>query len=120
MKELIGHQANEQDNALSITAHGEPSNGGAYHDYVISNSATHDTLAVIHFQEGGIKQVGVNGVSEAALLEIVADRLRGFQAGPYGDRNNSIAITKIEEALHRIHDRTRERQRRQVEGTQQA
>jgi len=36
----------------------------------------------ILFQNGPIGEVGVNGVTNEALLAIVADRLRGFQGGP--------------------------------------
>lgn len=117
MPQLFGHQANEQDNALSIDATGEPSHGGAYHDYlIVNNDGSDKVVGSIHFQEGPIKEHGINGVTEAALLEIVLHRLRAFQAGPFSSRDNSLAITHIEDGLMRLHNRTRDRQRRKVEG----
>jgi len=43
--------------------------------------------------------------------------LRSFQAGPYACRENALALTKIEEAMHWLNHRTAERQARGVEGT---
>lgn len=60
---------------------------------------------------------GVNGLTHEALLAIVADRLRSFQAGPYSCKANACALTKIEEAQHWLQQRTLERMRRGVEGT---
>jgi len=54
----------------------------------------------IPFQNGPVKEHGVNGVTEAQLLAIVLDRLRAFNAGPYACRENAIAITKIEVGHH--------------------
>ncbi len=71
----------------------------------------------ISFQNGPIKEVGVNGVTHEALLAILIDRLRSFQAGPYSNRANAIALTKMEEALMWLQQRTRERIKRGVEGT---
>ena len=59
----------------------------------------------------------VEGVIEAALL-----RLRFYQTaseGRFACRQNALAITKLEEALFWLDDRTRERETRQVEGTHQ-
>lgn len=52
-----------------------------------------------------------------ALLAVVIDRLRGFQSGPYGCRENAVALTKIEEATMWLQKRTRDRMARGVEGT---
>ena len=48
---------------------------------------------------------------------MLIDRLRGFQAGPFGCRENALALTKLEEAMHWLHHRTRGRMARGVEGT---
>ena len=71
----------------------------------------------ITFQEGPIAEYGVNGISNEALLAIIEDRLAGFQAGPFACRENALALTKIQEAMHWLHHRTRERVTRGVEGT---
>jgi hypothetical protein len=59
----------------------------------------------------------VNGITNEVLLAIVLDRLNGFQQGEFKSRENALAITKIEEAMHWLHHRTREREARGVEGT---
>lgn len=78
-----------------------------------------DALAIIKFQNGPIKEAGVNGCYNEDLLVIVLDRLNGFQNSDFKCRENAIAITKIEEALMWLNKRTRDRQNRGVEGTHQ-
>src|SRR4030095_3387233 len=73
--------------------------------------------ALICFQNGPIQEAGVNGISQEALLAIVIDRLRSFQAGPYACRENALALTYIENGLMWLQKRTRERAARGVEGT---
>jgi hypothetical protein len=48
----------------------------------------------------------------------VIDRLRGFQSGDFRNRENALALTKIEEALLWLHKRTKDRLERGVEGKQ--
>lgn len=74
-------------------------------------------LGVIHFQEGPIKECGVNGVCNEDLLNIVIDRLEHFQNSEFNCRENAIAITKLEEALLWLRKRTMSREQRGVEGT---
>ena len=50
------------------------------------------------------------------LLEIVRDRLRAFQAGPYSCRENACALTHIEEALMWLNRRAEDRAERNVLG----
>ena len=72
---------------------------------------------IIKFQNGPIKEHGVNGITQEALLTICADRLRSFQAGAFACRDNAVALTHIETALMWLQKRTRERMSRGVEGT---
>ena len=51
------------------------------------------------------------------MWPIVLDRLRGFQESEFKCRENALAITKLEEAMHWLHHRTRARVARGVEGT---
>lgn len=71
----------------------------------------------IRFQNGPIQESGINGVTQEALLAIVRDRLRCFQAGPFACRENAIALTKLDEAAMWLEERTKARTRRGVEGT---
>ncbi len=126
MRELSDHKVNLANDQLTITIEGPPGAGGASHRYVISGAnitanpafagGEYDDDAVILFQNGVIGEHGMNGITNEALLAIVADRLRSFAAGPYPSRENSLALTKVEEALHWLHARTRNRQMRNVEG----
>lgn len=76
-----------------------------------------ETLCEIKFQEGPIRECGVNGIHNEDLLNIVLERLSGFQKSNFRCRENAVAITKIEEALMWLRKRTDGRERRGVEGT---
>lgn len=56
-------------------------------------------------------------MTHEALLAILIDRMRSFQAGPYSCRENALALTKLEEAQMWLLQRTRARMSRGVEGT---
>lgn len=127
MRELTGHIVNPANDKLKIEVTGFAGAGGADHRYEVTGfDATDNPSAkptdakvglVILFQNGPIPEAGVNGLTHEALLEIVADRLRSFQAGPFSCKENACALTKIEEAQHWLQQRTLARMRRGVEGT---
>jgi len=116
-----GDSVNHQ---LTINVVDEPGVGGANHEYHIDWLTEHGGAfdekpnhLLVSFQNGPIKEHGTNGVTHEALLAIVIDRLRSFQAGPYSCRDNAVALTHCEEALMWLQRRTRERIKRGVEGT---
>lgn len=74
-------------------------------------------LAEINFQEGPIKECGVNGVCNEDLIAMVITRLEHFQESEFACRENALAITKLEEALLWLRKRTMGREQRGVEGT---
>ena len=135
-----GDSVNHQ---VEIQVVDEPGAGGACHDYrvqstyqkgqripmqrhmedsvveISADGSTTLTLGRVKFQNGPIKESGVNGTTQEVLLAIVIDRLRSFQSGPYACRDNAIALTHCEEALMWLQRRTRERIKRGVEGTHQ-
>lgn len=74
-------------------------------------------LQAIHFQEGPIKEAGVNGVANEDLISMIICRLEHFNQSEYRCRENSMAITKLEEALLWLRKRTMGREKRGVEGT---
>jgi len=74
-------------------------------------------LAEIHFQEGPIKECGVNGVCNEDLIAMVITRLEYFQKSEFACRENALAITKLEEAMLWLRKRTMGREQRGVEGT---
>jgi len=71
----------------------------------------------IDFQEGPIKECGVNGVANEDLINMVICRLEHFQRSEYACRENALAITKLEESLMWLRKRTQDREARGVEGT---
>ena len=115
---------------LTVTVLDEPGHGGANHYYSISGadisknpSADPEWFPLetnIFFQNGPIKEVGVNGLSNEVLLAIVLDRLRCFQAGPYPTMLNNMALTDVEDALKCLQARTKNRISRGVEGRSKA
>jgi hypothetical protein len=96
----------------------KPGDGNANHLYSIVEERPDSTqvLAKIKFQKGPIQEVGVNGVQNEDLLNIVIHRLQGFQSSNFSCRENALALTKIQEALHWLNHRTAERVARGVEG----
>lgn len=119
-REVTSHKVNGLNDALLVNVLDEPGQGNACHEYQIRKWVRHEDdveLCNIQFQNGPIGEVGVNGISNEALLAIVEDRLKGFQSGQYACRENAIALTKLQEAMHWLHHRTRERAARGVEGT---
>lgn len=75
--------------------------------------------AKVKFQKGPIKENGVNGCHNEDLIAIVIDRLQCLNQGDFACRENSIAITKLEEALLWLNKRTQDRIARNVDGTSQ-
>lgn len=71
----------------------------------------------IKFQLGPVREFGKNGVQIEDVIQILVDRLTGFQMGKFCCRENAIAITKLQEARMWLNNRTIERERRGVEGT---
>lgn len=124
MREITSHKVNGLNEVLKIEVLDEPGQGGACHEYCIrgvQGPVDHHPVPTIpiRFQNGPIHEVGANGISGEALLAIVEDRLKSFQVGPYACRENALALTHIQEAMHWLHHRTRERMQRGVEGTHQ-
>ncbi len=116
MRELIEHENNLANRLLKVQAVSDIDGpGGAEHVYTID--PPDGVTDILHFQNGPIGEVGVNGTTHEALIAIVLDRLRAFQSGPYACRENLLAITKLEEALMWLHKRTQNREARGVEGT---
>lgn len=78
-----------------------------------------EIYAKVLFQRGPIKENGINGCHNEDLIAIVLDRLYSLNQGNFACRENSIAITKLEEALMWLNKRTLDRRSRGVEGTSQ-
>jgi len=124
---IYDHIADPRCKTVSVRRVDKLGSGGAHHVYMIDgfDNSTNPSVekfldcrhTLILFQNGSIKEVGINGITEEALLAIVTDRLRSFQGGKYACKENACALTHIEEALMWLNRRTIERMRRGVEGT---
>lgn len=58
-----------------------------------------------------------NGCFVETVLAVAVERLEFYQDSPFRCRENALAITKIEEALHWLNSRTARRVAAGVEGT---
>lgn len=128
MREITSHVVNPVNDKLKIEVTDAPGSGGAYHRYEITgfDTSTNPSLAgqgiepkskiVVLFQNGPIAEHGVNGLTQEALLAIVADRLESFQAGPFSCMENLNALVHVRDAMTWLQSRTKARMARGVEG----
>lgn len=126
-RELFDHKNNKYNREhIVIKTADERADDNAHHKYVIEAwipqlvspgpAPQMVERCEISFQNGGLKEVGPNGITDQALLAVVLDRLRSFNDGPYRSRENSMMITKLEEVLMWGEKRGNDRARRGVEG----
>lgn len=108
----------------SVYAVDEKGCGGANHRYKVTYSTIdfddriEKTAADIQFQCGPRKEFdSVHGVLDTDLLEIVRDRLKGFQSGEFATEYNAKALEYIELALMYMNRRVEDRIERCVLGT---
>lgn len=127
MREITTHRVNACNDQIDIRVLDEPGSGGANHQYLVLIGAEPSHAlkkcgqgrmhVELNFQNGPIAEVGVNGITNEALLAIVIDRMEGFQRGPYASKKNADALGHLCIARDLLHERTRERMARGVEGT---
>ena len=95
--------------------------GGANHIYDViaaSDGGTQEYSMIIKFQKGPRKDPSSSyGVLDTDLLEIVRDRLKGFQKGDFATEDNAKALEHIEIALMYMNKRVMDRYERNVLGT---
>lgn len=106
----------KRNNLNELYAVDDKGNGGASHIYAVHLNG--NNTITIQFQNGARKEpTSIAGVLDTDLLEIVRDRLYGFQNGEFATRENAIALTHIEEALLWMNKRVEDRAERGVLGT---
>lgn len=108
----------------TIYAADDKGSSGANHIYMVECHAGDDpvtsdmNISLICFQyDPGNGQDGIAGVLDTDLLEIVRDRLKGFQEGNCPSPDNAMALRHIEEALLWLNKRMEERAERGTLGT---
>lgn len=99
-------------NAISADERGQPVDGHLY-QVVAGPQSYHLT-----FQLGPVGESGVNGLQNEQLIAVLVHRL-GVLNKAFPCRENSIAITKLEEARLWLEKRTADRKARGVEGFNQ-
>ena len=99
----------------------KPGAGNACHEYQVLDvkgpGEPNTIFAKISFQNGPVKEAGVNGCHQEDLMAVVIDRLECFQAGPYCCEENEQALALMYHALWWLRRRTNKRVARGVEGT---
>lgn len=75
----------------------------------------------IQWQDGplgrGPDRILSNGAFVETVIAAAVQRIQFYNEGEFRCRENSLAITHLEEALHWLNHRTADREARQVEGT---
>jgi|SRR5215469_521007 len=75
----------------------------------------------IDWQDGPTRQADGsyerNGAFVEEVIEACVGRIQFYNSTEFKCRENSLAITHLQEALHWLWDRTRDREERGVEGT---
>lgn len=67
----------------------------------------------------GAERLEPNGAFVETVIAAALQRIEHYQTSKFKCRENALAITKLEEALHWLNARTQKRESRGVEGTHQ-
>lgn len=86
------------------------------HKYQIGHGSS---MTYIDFQNGPVKEVGVNGATNESLLAILIDRIN-YLNSQFGCEENEFALRHLKEALAHLEARTFRRIQRGVEGVNKA
>lgn len=89
----------------------------AFHRFIVAAVDSGDIVGEIHFQEGPIKEHGVNGVSNEDLILMVVNRIEDFQNSEYACSENDEAIEYLMKAIESLRSCTNRRISEGTEGT---
>lgn len=79
----------------------------------------HDVNSIsFSLQNGPVKENGVNGCQVDTMIEVAKIVIEGLNK-KFPCRENAVAITKLDEALMWLDKRKKDREKRNVEGTNQ-
>ena len=121
---ITNEQVERKNNLQLICEDKENWNYNAPHSFLLvkedeNDSGVVEVVTSVHFQEGPVKEVGLNGFGDVDLLLMVKTRLQAFQATEYACKENAEALVNVQEAITWLTSRTRNREARGVEGTSQ-
>jgi hypothetical protein len=101
----------------NVDIYRDESDGNGINKYLVSmKNDVESILCILNFQNQPFSQ-GVNGISIEDLLYICVDRLNEFQKGGLACEYNKNAIKDINSAILELEKRTKDREKRKVEGT---
>ncbi len=86
-------------------------------NFAVRTKATGEILADIHFQDGPVKEKGLNGVAHEDLIVMVMHHLNQLQESEYACKETADAVKHLQGALDSLRARTNKRVQRGVEGT---
>jgi hypothetical protein len=111
----------KRENLNEVYAVDDKGNGGANHEYHIKYGKFNNGYISTHqiqFQNGARKETNsIHGILDTDLLEIVRDRIKGFQSGNFATEYNAKALENIELALMYMNRRVEDRIERNVLGS---
>ena len=107
-----GHGLNE---SIVVEATDDVGPGGAHHRYEFWNDDLY--VGFLQFQKGPWDEEGSTpGLTEAAVIASIIDRLEDFQKGPFPSDWNDAALSELRIALNATKARADERAKRGVLG----
>ena len=115
-----------EDDSIEVLVLDKKGAGGARHKYnVVCKEADPEKggqreLGHIAFQNGNRLENGINGLTNEALLAIVAHRCQDFMEGPFPHETTRMALEAIRAGLAHLESRTADRKARGVEGQEKA
>lgn len=121
MREITTHRASDGgfNHKLKVVATGKVSGGGAHNVYVVEETHRPERIiARVGFHNSQLAEIGGIGITDEVLLAIVADRLEGFQRGPFASYENDGALQSVNDALEFLKHRTNQRIAHGVDGQQ--
>lgn len=117
------HSVNDCNSKIQVVAKDKPNPAGAHRWYEIGwgdvlQNPTCNNQIYLRFQDGDPNVVGVNGVTNEALLAVLIDRFEGFQSGPFKCAENELCLIKLKSCMTALESRSGQRIARNVEGQQ--
>ncbi|MCU5514411.1 hypothetical protein OCF62_07480 [Bacillus wiedmannii] len=89
---------------------------GSYLELLDKIELVEKEFITIKFQEGPIHEHGVNGSQIEEVIQVLHDRLQGFQNGGFPCNENTMAMHHLKRAKKWLDERTAKRKAQGVEG----
>lgn len=113
MRQITSHKINSANEGLTVEAVGEPGVDGACQRYRIHNGQLQQrnpdafNVCELRFQTGPIAEVGMDGLTDLALLAVLEDRMSGRENIGGGDPLNYEALESVRIAIEALGDLSR-------------